>query len=107
MILEPTTTLNGSPKAYKDMDVQYLSGRIFFGGDDEMCIVGRIIVVEMMYPWDNWSSFWWEWKRGRRCFCSTMKLVNMTILAKGVDCLDLIEYFFDISVIYCYYRNNR
>lgn len=58
MILEPTTTLNGSPKAYKDMDVQYLSGRIFFGGDDEMCIVGRIIGVEMMYPWDNWSSFW-------------------------------------------------
>lgn len=44
MISEPTTTLNGSPKV--------------FGGDDEMCIVGRIIVVEMMYPWDNWSSFW-------------------------------------------------
>lgn len=50
MISEPTTTLNGSPKAYKEMDVQYLLGRIFFGGDDEMCIVGRIIVVEMMYP---------------------------------------------------------
>lgn len=50
MISEPTTTLNGSPKVYKEMDVQYLLGRIFFGGDDEMCIVGRIIVVEMMYP---------------------------------------------------------